>query len=61
MVVLLTAAAELEHLTCFAGAMLGLGAKLLDRPEDLDYGKKVTQTCYWMVSYLFVHAVSRCS
>ncbi|WRT67490.1 uncharacterized protein IL334_004462 [Kwoniella shivajii] len=39
---------ELEHLTCFAGAMLGLGAKLLDRPKDLEDGLKLTQTCYWL-------------
>ncbi len=41
--------AETEHLTCFAGAMLGLGAKLLDRPKDLNFGEKFTQTCYWLV------------
>lgn len=25
----------MQHLTCFAGGMLGLGAKLLDRKQDL--------------------------
>lgn len=39
---------ELEHLTCFAGAMLGLGAKLLNRPDDMDDAQKVTQSCYWL-------------
>ncbi|WWC89685.1 uncharacterized protein L201_004610 [Kwoniella dendrophila CBS 6074] len=39
---------ELEHLTCFAGAMLGLGAKLLDRPEDMVDAEKITTTCYWL-------------
>lgn len=37
----------LEHLTCFAGAMLGLGARLLGRPQDMSYGQRLTQTCYW--------------
>ncbi|WWC60743.1 uncharacterized protein I303_103319 [Kwoniella dejecticola CBS 10117] len=39
---------ELEHLTCFSGAMLGLGAKLLDRPKDMVDAEKLTQTCYWL-------------
>lgn len=39
---------EIEHLTCFAGAMLGLGAKLLDRPDDMDDAEAFTQTCYWV-------------
>ncbi|KAJ9103821.1 hypothetical protein QFC21_002283 [Naganishia friedmannii] len=37
---------ELEHLTCFAGGMLGLGSRLLDRPQDLVSGSAFTQTCY---------------
>ena len=32
---------RLEHLTCFAGGMLALGAKTLDRPGDLYLAKKV--------------------
>lgn len=39
---------EVEHLTCFAGGMLGLGARLLDRPRDLEDGERFTQTCYWL-------------
>lgn len=39
---------EIEHLTCFAGAMLGLGSKLLDRPDDLVDAEKITQSCYWL-------------
>ncbi|WVR05504.1 hypothetical protein IAU60_002522 [Kwoniella sp. DSM 27419] len=39
---------EMEHLTCFAGAMLGLGAKLLDRPADMQDALRVTGTCYWL-------------
>ncbi|CDZ96298.1 1, 2-alpha-mannosidase [Phaffia rhodozyma] len=37
----------LEHLTCFAGAMMGLGSKLLNRPKDLEMAKRFTQTCYY--------------
>lgn len=39
---------EVEHLTCFAGAMLGLGAKLLDRSEDMVDAERFTETCYWL-------------
>ncbi|WVQ79805.1 hypothetical protein IAT38_001905 [Cryptococcus sp. DSM 104549] len=39
---------ELEHLTCFIGAMLGLGAKLLDRPGDMKDAERVTASCYWL-------------
>lgn len=39
---------EIEHLTCFAGAMLGLGAKLLDRPEDMEDAETFTKSCYWL-------------
>lgn len=36
---------ENAHLTCFAGGMFGLGAKLFDRPEDLEIAKKLTEGC----------------
>ncbi|ORY30039.1 glycosyl hydrolase family 47-domain-containing protein [Naematelia encephala] len=39
---------EIEHLTCFAGAMLGLGAKLLDRANDMVDALKFTGSCYWL-------------
>ena len=39
---------EIEHLTCFAGAMLGLGSRLLDRPADLADAERFTQSCYWL-------------
>jgi len=39
---------EIEHLTCFAGAMLGLGARLLDRHADLVDAQRITQSCYWL-------------
>ena len=39
---------EVEHLTCFAGAMLGLGARLLDRPADMRDAERFTDTCYFL-------------
>ncbi|KDN52651.1 glycoside hydrolase family 47 protein [Tilletiaria anomala UBC 951] len=40
--------AKLEHLACFSGAMVGLGAKLLpDRAEDIHDATRLTETCYW--------------
>lgn len=38
---------ENAHLTCFAGGMFGMGAKLFDRPEDLDIAKKLTEGCIY--------------
>ncbi|GAA6046607.1 hypothetical protein JCM3770_006236 [Rhodotorula araucariae] len=38
----------LEHLTCFAGGMLGLGARLLNRPHDLETAINVTNACAWV-------------
>lgn len=38
---------ENAHLTCFAGGMFGMGAKLFDRPEDLEIAKKLTEGCIW--------------
>lgn len=39
----------LEHLACFSGGMLGLGAKLLPERsgEDIVAAQRVTETCYW--------------
>ncbi|GAA5825216.1 hypothetical protein JCM10212_002960, partial [Sporobolomyces blumeae] len=39
---------ELQHLTCFAGGMLGLGAKLLDRPKDMETALNFTEACVWV-------------
>lgn len=38
---------ENAHLTCFAGGMFGMGAKLFDRPEDLEIAKKLTDGCIY--------------
>ncbi|KAI4922131.1 hypothetical protein J4E90_000559 [Alternaria incomplexa] len=42
--------AENAHLTCFAGGMFGMGAKLFDRPDDLEIAKKLTEGCVWSYS-----------
>ncbi|KAI9845437.1 MAG: hypothetical protein M1837_004915 [Sclerophora amabilis] len=38
---------EGTHLTCFAGGMLALGAKIFDRPDELELGSKLTDGCVW--------------
>jgi mannosyl-oligosaccharide alpha-1,2-mannosidase len=38
---------ENAHLTCFAGGMFGMGAKIFDRPNDLEIAKKLTDGCVW--------------
>jgi mannosyl-oligosaccharide alpha-1,2-mannosidase len=38
---------EGAHLTCFAGAMFGLGAKLFEREKEMDLAKKLTDFCVW--------------
>jgi mannosyl-oligosaccharide alpha-1,2-mannosidase len=38
---------ENAHLTCFAGGMFGMGAKIFDRPGDLEIAKKLTEGCIW--------------
>ncbi|OAA73590.1 class I alpha-mannosidase [Cordyceps fumosorosea ARSEF 2679] len=38
---------ESTHLTCFIGGMYGLGAKIFDRPKDLETAKRLTDGCVW--------------
>lgn len=38
---------EGQHLTCFLGGMLALGAKALSRPEDLETARQITDGCVW--------------
>lgn len=41
--------AKLEHLACFTGAMVGLGAKLMpkERGKDYDIAQRISETCWW--------------
>lgn len=38
---------ETQHLTCFAGGMVAIAAKLFERPDELDIGRKLTEGCVW--------------
>ena len=38
---------EGTHLTCFAGGMFAIGAKIFDIPSDLEIAKKLTDGCIW--------------
>lgn len=38
---------EGTHLTCFAGAMFAIGAKIFDRKADMDIAWKLTDGCVW--------------
>lgn len=39
--------AEGQHLTCFVGGMVAIGAKIFNRPNELEIGKKLTEGCIW--------------
>ncbi|KAF2400028.1 seven-hairpin glycosidase [Trichodelitschia bisporula] len=36
-----------SHLTCFVGGMLALGAKVFDRPADMNLAARLTDGCVW--------------
>lgn len=36
-----------QHLTCFAGGMVGLASKIFNRPEDLKVAEELTAGCVW--------------
>jgi mannosyl-oligosaccharide alpha-1,2-mannosidase len=37
----------MTHLTCFVGGMFGVGAKIFERPEEIDIASKLTDGCIW--------------
>jgi mannosyl-oligosaccharide alpha-1,2-mannosidase len=39
--------AEGQHLTCFAGGMVAIAAKIFERPQDLKLGKQLVDGCVW--------------
>ncbi|TIC67110.1 seven-hairpin glycosidase [Wallemia mellicola] len=39
-----------EHLACFSGGMFGLGAKILNRPDDLMLADKLASGCFDMAN-----------
>ncbi|KAK8106952.1 glycosyl hydrolase family 47 [Apiospora kogelbergensis] len=36
-----------QHLVCFAGGMLALGGRLFQKPEHMEYAKKLVDGCVW--------------
>ncbi|KIW02077.1 uncharacterized protein PV09_06571 [Verruconis gallopava] len=38
---------EGQHLTCFVGGLLGIGARIFKRPNDLLVAKKLVDGCIW--------------
>ncbi|KAJ9221987.1 CAZyme family GH47 [Paecilomyces variotii] len=38
---------QAQHLTCFIGGMVGIGARIFDRPEELATARKLTDGCIW--------------
>jgi mannosyl-oligosaccharide alpha-1,2-mannosidase len=38
---------EVEHLTCFIGGMVGMGAKIFGIHGDLEIARKLTDGCVW--------------
>ena len=39
--------AEVEHLTCFIGGMIGMSAKIFGLEGDLEIAKKLSDACVW--------------
>ncbi|KAI2609306.1 glycoside hydrolase family 47 protein [Hypoxylon sp. NC1633] len=39
-----------QHLTCFAGGMVAIAAKIFERPSDLDVAEQLTEGCVWSYS-----------
>lgn len=38
---------SMQHLVCFAGGMVGIGAKIFNRPDDLNTARKLVDGCIW--------------
>lgn len=36
-----------QHLSCFTGGMVGIGAKIFDRPNDLKTARQLVDGCIW--------------
>ncbi|KAF9380071.1 hypothetical protein CPB97_008588 [Podila verticillata] len=41
-----TISTEMEHLGCFMGGSLAMGAKYFDRPDDMKLAKALTEACF---------------
>lgn len=38
---------QMQHLTCFVGGMVGIGAKIFDSPSELEIARRLTDGCIW--------------
>ena len=38
-----------QHLACYTAGMLGIGAKIFDRPGDLDVARRLLNGCLWAI------------
>lgn len=38
---------RVQHLACFAGGMVGLGARLFGRPGDMETARQLVEGCLW--------------
>lgn len=45
---------DMQHLTCFAGGMFGLGARLFNRSEDMEIAEKLTLGCVHLYEKLHI-------
>lgn len=36
-----------QHLTCFTGGMIGIGAKIFNRPDDVKVARRLVDGCIW--------------
>lgn len=43
----LTLEPSAQHLTCFIGGMVGIAAKIFERPEELPIARKLVDGCIW--------------
>ena len=40
-----------QHLACFTGGMVGMGAKMFNRPNDLSIARKLVDGCIWAYNH----------
>ncbi|KAI4145266.1 MAG: hypothetical protein LQ341_002434 [Variospora aurantia] len=40
-----------QHLGCFTGGMVGIGAKIFDRPDDLQTARRLVDGCIWVYDH----------
>ncbi|KAJ3577438.1 hypothetical protein NPX13_g3129 [Xylaria arbuscula] len=47
---IVTTTPRTQHLTCFVGGMVGMAAKIFNRPKDLEVAAELTDGCVWSYS-----------